>query len=36
MTFLGNAKLNDFFNFGKKIDMNPDFRHKDFDIMLIK
>ena len=36
MTFLGNAKLTDFFNFGKTIDMNPDFRHKDFDIMLIK
>ena len=36
MTFLGNAKLTDFFNFGKTIDMNPDFRHTDFDIMLIK
>ena len=36
MKFLGNAKLTDFFNFGKTIDMNPDLRHKDFDIMLIK
>lgn len=36
MTFPGNAKLTDFFNFGKTIDMNPDFRHTDFDIMLIK
>ena len=36
MTFLGNEKLTDFFNFGKTIDMNPDFRHTDFDIMLIK